>query len=125
MTSQSHGVQQLLAAEKKASEKVTEARKRKARRLKQAKDEAQLEIDKFRTEKEKQFKEYEASHMDSKEDVTARIDAEAKLKLAEVDKLVAQRKKATVEKLLNIVYDVDPKVHRNFVIAKPENPGKP
>lgn len=33
MTSQSTGIQQLLAAEKKAAEKVTEARKRKYRRI--------------------------------------------------------------------------------------------
>ncbi len=32
----------------------------KARRLKQAKDEAQAEIDKFKQERERQFKEYEA-----------------------------------------------------------------
>lgn len=32
----------------------------KARRLKQAKDEAQAEIEKFRQERERQFKEYEA-----------------------------------------------------------------
>ena len=33
----------------------------KARRLKQAKDEAQSEIDKFKQDREKQFKEYEAN----------------------------------------------------------------
>lgn len=32
----------------------------KARRLKQAKDEAQADIEKFRQERERQFKEYEA-----------------------------------------------------------------
>lgn len=35
---------------------VAEARKRKARRLKQAKDEAQSEIEKYRHEKETSFK---------------------------------------------------------------------
>ena len=41
MSSQhSQEVQLLLTAEKRASEKVSEARKRKARRLKQAKEEA-------------------------------------------------------------------------------------
>lgn len=87
MTSQTQGIQQLLAAEKKAAEKVAEARKRKcflfvlhlrwcvmwpkksifsrkttgkARRLKQAKDEATEEIEKYRQEREKQFKEFEA-----------------------------------------------------------------
>ena len=48
MASQSTGIQQLLVAEKKAAEKVGDARKRKARRLKQAKEEAQAEIEKYR-----------------------------------------------------------------------------
>ncbi len=48
MASQTAGIQQLLAAEKRAAEKVNEARKRKARRLKQAKEEAQQEVDRYR-----------------------------------------------------------------------------
>ena len=39
MASQTQGIQQLLSAEKRAAEKVAEARKRKNRRLKQAKEE--------------------------------------------------------------------------------------
>ena len=42
MASQTQGIQQLLVAEKRAAEKVSEARKRKNRRLKQAKEEAQV-----------------------------------------------------------------------------------
>lgn len=48
MASQTQGIQQLLAAEKRAAEKINEARKRKTQRLKQAKQEAQAEIDKYR-----------------------------------------------------------------------------
>lgn len=79
MASQTQGIQQLLAAEKRAAEKVSEARKRKLdfhwffeeifsqysfsgkqKRLKQAKEEAQDEIEKYRAERERQFKEFEA-----------------------------------------------------------------
>ena len=49
MASQSTGIQQLLVAEKKAADKVGDARKRKAKRLKQAKEEAQAEIEKYRS----------------------------------------------------------------------------
>jgi hypothetical protein len=42
MASHTGEIQQLLVAEKKAAERVTEAKKRKAKRLKQAKDEAQV-----------------------------------------------------------------------------------
>lgn len=48
MASQTAGIQQLLAAEKRAAEKINDARKRKALRLKQAKQEAQAEIEKYR-----------------------------------------------------------------------------
>lgn len=85
MASQTQGIQQLLAAEKKAAEKVRspstlrgsswpdviniqvqEARKRKAKRLKQAKEEAQAEIERFKAEKEKAFHEKERTHQGSK-----------------------------------------------------------
>ena len=44
----------MLSAEKRAAEKVSEARKRKNRRLKQAKEEAQAEIEKYKKEREQQ-----------------------------------------------------------------------
>lgn len=75
MATQTAGIQQLLAAEKKAAETVGEARKSKplnyffccwqrinwltkgrVKRLKQAKDEAAVEIESFKSEKEKQHK---------------------------------------------------------------------
>lgn len=48
MASQTQGIQQLLAAEKRAAEKINEARKRKFQRMKQAKQEAQAEVEKYR-----------------------------------------------------------------------------
>lgn len=66
MASQTQGIQQLLTAEKRASEKVSEARKRKNRRLKQAKEEAQAEIEKYKAEREAQFREHEAKFAGSK-----------------------------------------------------------
>ena len=55
-----------MAAEKKAAEKVQAARKRKAIRLKQAKDEATQEIEKFKAERERSFRDYEGKHMGSR-----------------------------------------------------------
>ncbi|CAB3378018.1 Hypothetical predicted protein [Cloeon dipterum] len=114
MASQTQGIQQLLAAEKRAAEKVSEARKRKARRLKQAKEEAQEEIEKYRQERESQFKEFETKHMGSREDVAARIDADTKIKIDEMNRAVKMQKSAVVEHLLSLVYDIKPEVHKNF-----------
>ncbi|XP_050305709.1 V-type proton ATPase subunit G [Anthonomus grandis grandis] len=114
MASQTQGIQQLLAAEKRAAEKVSEARKRKARRLKQAKDEAQEEIEKYRKERERQFREFETKHMGSKEDVAAKIDADTKLRIAEMNQLVTGQKLAVINEILALVYDIKPEIHKNY-----------
>ena len=67
MATQSQGIQQLLAAERRAAEKTAEARKRKNRRMKQAKDEAMVEIEKYKAERE-------AKQLVSKEGNQARIE---------------------------------------------------
>ncbi|KAF7389070.1 V-type proton ATPase subunit G [Vespula maculifrons] len=116
MASQTQGIQQLLAAEKRAAEKVAEARKRKARRLKQAKEEAQDEIEKYRQEREKQFRRFEAKHMGSKEDVAARIEADTRVKIDEMNKAISVHKDTVMHKILELVYDIKPQLHVNYRI---------
>ncbi|XP_050356252.1 V-type proton ATPase subunit G [Nymphalis io] len=116
MASQTQGIQQLLAAEKRAAEKVSEARKRKAKRLKQAKEEAQDEVEKYRQERERQFKEFEAKHMGTREGVAAKIDAETKVKIEEMNKMVLAQQEAVINDILNLVYDIKPELHINYRI---------
>ncbi|CAK1591404.1 unnamed protein product [Parnassius mnemosyne] len=116
MASQTQGIQQLLAAEKRAAEKVAEARKRKAKRLKQAKEEAQDEVEKYRQERERQFKEFEAKHMGTREGVAAKIDAETKVKIEEMNKMVQMQKEAVIKDILSLVYDIKPELHVNYRI---------
>ncbi|XP_041972429.1 V-type proton ATPase subunit G [Aricia agestis] len=117
MASQTQGIQQLLAAEKRAAEKVSEARKRKAKRLKQAKDEAQSEVEKYRQERERQFKEFEAKHMGTREGVAAKIDAETRVKIDEMNKMVQVQQEAVIKDILSLVYDIKPELHVNYRIA--------
>ncbi|VVC89673.1 V-type proton ATPase subunit G [Leptidea sinapis] len=114
MASQTQGIQQLLAAEKRAAEKVSEARKRKAKRLKQAKDEAQDEVEKYRQERERQFKEFEAKHLGTREGVAAKIDAETKVRIEEMNKLVKKQEEAVIRDILDLVYDIKPELHVNY-----------
>lgn len=58
--------------------------------MKQAKDEAKEEIEKYRTEREKQFKEYEAKRMGRKEDIAHKIDENTEKILVEMDKSIAE-----------------------------------
>lgn len=117
MASQTQGIQQLLAAEKRAAEKVSEARKRKAKRLKQAKEEAQDEVEKYRQERERQFKEFEAKHMGTREGVAAKIDAETRVKIDEMNKMVQTQKEAVIKDVLSLVYDIKPELHINYRIS--------
>jgi len=115
MATQSQGIHQLLAAEKRAAEKVAEARKRKARRLKQAKEEAQAEIERFKQERERAFREYEAKHMGSKDDIQVGIDRDTKTKLEAMNKMVASNKDKIITDLLKrVVCDIKPELHRNL-----------
>nr|CAD7193973.1 unnamed protein product [Timema douglasi] len=115
MASQTQGIQQLLAAEKRAAEKVSEARKRKARRLKQAKEEAQDEIEKYRQEREKQFKEFEAKVMLIL--WSSRIEADTKVKIDEMNKQVTVHKEQVIQKILELVYDIKPELHQNYAAS--------
>ncbi|XP_058820724.1 V-type proton ATPase subunit G-like [Topomyia yanbarensis] len=117
MASQTQGIQQLMTAEKRAAEKVGEARKRKQRRLKQAKEEAQDEIERYRQERERQFKEFEAKHMGSREGVAAKIDAETVIKIEEMSRSISVNKAALIDEILKLVYDIKPQLHQNFQIV--------
>ncbi|CAO1343317.1 unnamed protein product [Diamesa serratosioi] len=116
MASQTQGIQQLLAAEKRAAEKVSEARKRKQKRLKQAKEEAQDEIEKYRMERERLFKEFEAKHMGSREGVAAKIDADTVLKIDEMNRAISSNKNPIIQEVLRLVYDIKPEVHKNYLL---------
>jgi V-type H+-transporting ATPase subunit G len=53
------GIQTLLEAEKEASKIVEKAKLYRTQRLKDARVEAQMEIDKLKQQKQQEFKEYE------------------------------------------------------------------
>ncbi|KAG8194145.1 hypothetical protein JTE90_000983 [Oedothorax gibbosus] len=80
----SQSIQQLLVAEKKAEEKVNQARKRKNLRLKQAKEEAHAEILCLKNEKETEFKDHEAKFLGSKETTELKIERDTERNLSEL-----------------------------------------
>jgi len=119
MASQTAGIQQLLQAEKKAAEKINDARKRKAKRLKQAKEEAQAEIDKYRQDRESQFRQYEAKHLGTKEDIAARIEKETQTQLEQMQRNIQMNKDKVIKDLLATVCDIVPEVHQNLRRSDP------
>lgn len=110
----SQEVQLLLAAEKRASEKVSEARKRKAQRLKKAKEEAAEDIEQFKAERQITFNKYETEHMGSKDDIAKKIDRETAEKLETMQKRIHTTKHTILQRLIGeVVGGVDAKLHRN------------
>merc|ERR1712127_246733 len=100
--------------EKRAAEKVSEARKRKNRRLKQAKEEAQAEIEKYKKEREKQFGEHEAKFVGSKDDIMKKINADTQIKTEQMNKSVASETQAVIDNLIGYACDIKSQVHVNF-----------
>lgn len=52
--------------------------------------------------------------MGSREDVAARIDADTKIKIEEMNKAVSVNKQVIIERILELVYDIKPELHKNF-----------
>ncbi|MBN3323839.1 VATG1 ATPase, partial [Atractosteus spatula] len=116
MASQSQGIQQLLQAEKRAAEKVAEARKRKNRRLKQAKEEAQAEIEQYRLQREKEFKTKEAAALGSHGNSAVEVDKETLDKMQKIQNSYQQNREAVLASLLSLVCEIKPEIHTNYRI---------
>lgn len=117
MKQDSQSIQQLMVAEKRAEEKVNQARKRKALRLKQAKEEAHAEIQNFKLEKETEFKEYEAKFAGSKQDSSMKIEQETGKSIEEMEKYVRFNQDTIINYLLDEAFTVNCQLHQNFRIT--------
>ncbi|KAL9658172.1 hypothetical protein ABK040_013084 [Willaertia magna] len=94
----STNIQYLLQAEQEASEIVKEARKQRLIKLKQAKDEADNEIKKFKESKEILFQKFQTEHLQGGND-----NFELTLKKEQIIKLLKegiQKKKENVVKFI-------------------------
>lgn len=97
----------MLTAEKRASEKVAEARKRKARRLKQAKEEAAADIEQFKKERQLAFQKYESEHMGSRGDIAKKIDQETNEKLEAMSGRLESTRNTIISRLIEEVISND------------------
>nr|XP_037854689.1 V-type proton ATPase subunit G 1-like [Chlorocebus sabaeus] len=114
MASQSQGIQQLLQAEKRAAE-VSQARKRKNRRLKQAIEAAQAEIEQYRLQREKEFKAKEAVALGSHGSCSTGVEKETQ-KMTILQIYFQQNRDEVLDNLLAFVCDIQPEIHENYCI---------
>ncbi|XP_071802437.1 V-type proton ATPase subunit G-like [Asterias amurensis] len=113
MAAQTPGIQQLLQAEKKAAERVSESRKKKNKRLKQAKEEAQDEIEKYRRLREEKFQEIQANYLGSKGDQVKEVEEQTRRKISEMDIRVSKSKEEVLSGLFDLVFDIKAELHEN------------
>merc|ERR1711917_127588 len=115
MASQSEGIQRLLEAEGEAKKLLDQARRQKAIKLKQAKEEAKVEIAKFTKERESEFKAKEADILGGKEECLQKINFETEQKLAEMNNRVQQKEQLVINDLVAQVANIVPQLPQNYV----------
>uniref|UniRef100_A0A0X3PGK7 V-type proton ATPase subunit G n=1 Tax=Schistocephalus solidus TaxID=70667 RepID=A0A0X3PGK7_SCHSO len=108
------GVSQLQQAKAAATAKIEAARARRIIRLKQAKDEAKLDIDAYKQEREAGLKELELTLGQSNTDSDHKIGAFTRYEMSNMQLLYTQNKEAALATLLREVLTVTPSVHRNM-----------
>ncbi|EMP32220.1 V-type proton ATPase subunit G 3 [Chelonia mydas] len=114
MTSQSQGIQQLLQAEKRAKDKLEEAKKRKGKRLKKAKEEAIAEIDHYRLQREREFRHKQSNIMGSQGNLSTKIEEQTTEKIRDITSSFHKYMENIMKQLLNMVYDIKPEIHPNY-----------
>ncbi|KAK1327958.1 hypothetical protein QTO34_012380 [Cnephaeus nilssonii] len=114
MASQSQGIHQLLQAEKRAKDKLEEAKKRKAKRIRQAKEEAMVEADQYRMQRDKEFRVKEAKALGSQSNLAEEMEAQALERIAELTASYRRGVESVLARVLGTVCDVKPQVHLNF-----------
>ncbi|KAG0304987.1 H(+)-transporting V1 sector ATPase subunit G [Dissophora globulifera] len=116
--SNSTGIQTLLEAEKEAAKIVQKARQYRVQRLKDARAEAAKEIDELKVSKNEAFKNFEQEHAGSSDQTSHRVEVETEQKRVEIEEAFAKNREAVLQKLLETVYTVEPKIHRNARISQ-------
>ncbi|KAL5969830.1 V-type proton ATPase subunit G 1 [Taenia solium] len=114
MASRNDGIQLLLQAEKKAADKVSEAKRRKVKRLQEAKSEAATEIGIEKKERERRYKLREDEVFGRRSNTEAEIAAVTQKTLDMQAESVQKNKDVAIQSLLERVLAVDPQVHINY-----------
>ncbi|KAM7050257.1 V-type proton ATPase subunit G 3 isoform 1-T1 [Molossus nigricans] len=114
MASQSQGIHQLLQAERRAKDKLEEAKKRKVKRIKQAKEEAMVEIDQYRMQTDKEFRMKQSKVMGSQSDLSEEMEEQTLEKIKDLRANYSKYRESMLSQLLNMVCDVKPEIHANY-----------
>jgi len=104
---QQAGIRRLLQAEQKAQELVQKARRDKVAKLKQAKEEAEKEIEAYRAKREAEFAEYAGQFSTSGEDYNKNLEQKTDTEIKELQEAAVSGKEAVIALMLDAVKKVD------------------
>ena len=94
---------------------ILEARQRKTKRLKQAKEEAVKLVANLSKERADEFNEFEKNYLMSSDDVVRKISEETEARLQQMENEYNERKDAVIKELLHsVLEDIQPKLHKNL-----------
>ncbi|XP_077617014.1 V-type proton ATPase subunit G 2 isoform X4 [Crocuta crocuta] len=89
----------------------------KARRLKQAKEEAQMEVEQYRREREQEFQSKQQAAMGSQGNLSAEVEQATRRQVQGMQSSQQRNRERVLAQLLGMVCDVRPQVHPNYRIA--------
>uniref|UniRef100_A0A8P0TTR4 V-type proton ATPase subunit G n=4 Tax=Canis lupus TaxID=9612 RepID=A0A8P0TTR4_CANLF len=89
----------------------------KARRLKQAKEEAQMEVELYRREREQEFQSKQQAAMGSQGNLSAEVEQATRRQVQGMQSSQQRNRERVLAQLLGMVCDVRPQVHPNYRIA--------
>ncbi|ESX01977.1 hypothetical protein HPODL_04742 [Ogataea parapolymorpha DL-1] len=107
------GIQSLLKTEKEAQEIVSQARQYRAQKLKDAKSDAQKEIEQYRLKKEAELKKYEEEFQGSNQKLEREAEEQVKDELANIKKTCESKKENVIKLLIDAVISPKPDLHIN------------
>ncbi|KAI2541567.1 ATP6V1G2 isoform 4, partial [Pan troglodytes] len=90
---------------------------RKARRLKQAKEEAQMEVEQYRREREHEFQSKQQAAMGSQGNLSAEVEQATRRQVQGMQSSQQRNRERVLAQLLGMVCDVRPQVHPNYRIS--------
>ncbi|EDN07912.1 vacuolar ATPase [Histoplasma capsulatum] len=102
----SAGIQTLLDAEREA-QKIVQNR---TKRIKDARTEAQNEIEEYRQRKEEEFRKFEAEHSSGNKVAEDEANKEAEMKVQEIKNIGKKKGGQVIGDLIHAVTDVNPQV---------------
>uniref|UniRef100_H3A0Q3 V-type proton ATPase subunit G n=1 Tax=Latimeria chalumnae TaxID=7897 RepID=H3A0Q3_LATCH len=89
----------------------------KARRLKQAKEEAQAEIEHYRLEREKEFQRKQQAAMGSQGNLNAEVEQQTRRKIQGIQSSFQKNREKVLRQLLMLVCDIRPEIHENYRVS--------